>query len=108
MLMRPINKAVTAFHGCYCPGDMAVSMRKVLARPWVGVRVSRCLYGIYSMKLHRFRPVGSSPHRVRTHELIQNFLLRVRQSPSMDGKTKNKHVLCGFVSSYAQCCIFSQ
>ena len=38
MLMRR-NKAETAVHGCHCPGDMAVRMRKVLARPWVGVRV---------------------------------------------------------------------
>ena len=38
MLMRP-NKAETAVHGCHCPGDIAVRMRKVLARPWVGVRV---------------------------------------------------------------------
>ena len=36
MLMRP-NKAETAVHGCHCLGDMAVRMRKVLARPWVGV-----------------------------------------------------------------------
>ena len=38
-LMRP-NKAETAVHGCHCPVDMAVRMRKVLVRPWVGVRVS--------------------------------------------------------------------
>ena len=38
MLMRP-NKAETAAHGCHCPCDMAVRMRKVLARSWVGVRV---------------------------------------------------------------------
>ena len=38
MLMRP-NKAETAVHGCHCLGDMAVRMRKVLARPWVGVQV---------------------------------------------------------------------
>ena len=37
MLMRPNLKAETAVHGCHCPGDMAVRMRKVLARPWVGV-----------------------------------------------------------------------
>ena len=37
MLMRP-NKAETGVHGCHCPGDMAVRMRQVLARPWVGVR----------------------------------------------------------------------
>ena len=36
MLMRP-NKAETAVHGYHC--DMALSMRKVLARPLVGVRV---------------------------------------------------------------------
>ena len=42
MLMRP-NKAETAAHGCHCPGDMAVRMRKVLARPWVGVRVCHLL-----------------------------------------------------------------
>ena len=39
MLMKP-NKAETAVHGCQCPGDMALRMRKVLARPWVSVRVS--------------------------------------------------------------------
>ena len=32
MLMRP-NKAETAVHGCHCPGDMAVRMRKVMAIP---------------------------------------------------------------------------
>ena len=31
MLMRP-TKAETAVLGCHCPGDMAVRMRKVLAR----------------------------------------------------------------------------
>ena len=42
MLMRP-NKAETAVHGCHCPGDMAVRMRTVLARTWVGVRVYHLL-----------------------------------------------------------------
>ena len=42
MLMRP-NKAETAVRGCHSPGDMAVRMRKVLARPWVGVRVCHML-----------------------------------------------------------------
>ena len=32
MLMSP-NKDETAVHGCGCPGDMAVRMRKVLAIP---------------------------------------------------------------------------
>ena len=40
--MRP-NKGETAVHGCHCPGDMAVSMREVLARPWVGVCVPLAL-----------------------------------------------------------------
>ena len=31
ILMKP-NKAETAVHGCHCPSDMALSMRKVLAR----------------------------------------------------------------------------
>ena len=42
ILMKP-NKAETAVHGCHCPSDMAVRMRKVLARPWVGVRVCHLL-----------------------------------------------------------------
>ena len=37
----------TAVHGCHCPGDMAVRMRKVLARPWVGVRVCHLLLLLY-------------------------------------------------------------
>ena len=32
--------AETGVHGCHCSGDMAVCMRKILARPWVGVRLS--------------------------------------------------------------------
>ena len=35
MLMSP-NKDETAGHGCHCPGDLAVRMREVLARPSVG------------------------------------------------------------------------
>ena len=42
MLMSP-NKGETAVHGCHCPGDMAVRMREVLARPWVGVFVPLAL-----------------------------------------------------------------
>ena len=37
-LMSP-NKSETAVHGCHCPGEMAVRMREVLARPWVWVSV---------------------------------------------------------------------
>ena len=37
------NKAETAIHGCHCPGDITVRMRKVLTKPWVGVCVSLAL-----------------------------------------------------------------
>ena len=37
------DEAETAVHGCLCQGDMAVRMRKALARPWVGVRVCHFL-----------------------------------------------------------------
>ena len=42
MLMSP-NKGETAVHGCHCPGNMAVSMRELLARPWVRVCVPLAL-----------------------------------------------------------------
>ena len=49
-LMIP-NKGETAVHGCHCLGDMAVRMREVLARPWVGVCMPLALnlsyYGMY-------------------------------------------------------------
>ena len=52
-LMRP-NKAETAVHGCHCPGDMAVRIRKVLARPWIGVRVCHLLLLLlYTLKDQR-------------------------------------------------------
>ena len=35
LLMRP-DKTETAVRGCHCLGDMAVRLRKVLARRWVG------------------------------------------------------------------------
>ena len=46
MLVRP-NEAETALHGCHFLGDMAVRMRKVLARPWVGVRVRHLLFIVF-------------------------------------------------------------
>ena len=55
MLMRP-NKAETAVHVCHCPGDMAVRMRKVLARPWVGVQVCHLLLLFFfcvNLRAHR-------------------------------------------------------
>ena len=42
MLMSP-NKSETALHGCHCPCDMAVRMRGVMARPWVGLSVALAL-----------------------------------------------------------------
>ena len=33
----------TAVHGCHCPRDMAVRMREVMARSWVGVCVPLAL-----------------------------------------------------------------
>ena len=41
-LMSP-NKGETAVHGCHYRGGMAVHMREVLARPWVGVCVPLAL-----------------------------------------------------------------
>ena len=38
MLMSP-SKGETAVHGCYCPRDLAVRTREVMARPWGGVCV---------------------------------------------------------------------
>ena len=37
------NKGETAVCGCHCLRDMAVPMREILARPWVGVCVSLAL-----------------------------------------------------------------
>ena len=47
--MRP-NKAEKAVHGCHCPDDMAVRMRKVLARLWFAVRVCH----LPLLLLHKF------------------------------------------------------
>ena len=37
----------TAVHGCHCPRYMAVRMREVMARPWVGVCVPLALIDCY-------------------------------------------------------------
>ena len=42
MLMR-LKNAERAVHGCHWPGEIAVRMPKVLASPWVGVRVCHLL-----------------------------------------------------------------
>ena len=33
----PTHAKQLAVHGCHCPGDAAVRMHEVLARPWIGV-----------------------------------------------------------------------
>ena len=38
-MLMSARKGETAVHGCHCPRDMAVGMREVMARPWVGVCV---------------------------------------------------------------------
>ena len=42
ILMSP-SKGKTAVHGCHCPCDMAVRIREVMVRPWVGVCVPLAL-----------------------------------------------------------------
>ena len=37
------NKGETVVHGSHCPRNMAVRMREVLARPWLGVCVPLAL-----------------------------------------------------------------
>ena len=44
ILMSP-SKGETAVHGCHCPCGMAVRMREVMARPWVGVCVPLAFTG---------------------------------------------------------------
>ena len=47
MLMKP-NKAKTAIHGYHCPSDMAVRMRKFVARPWVGIECVTCFIVVFT------------------------------------------------------------
>ena len=42
ILMSP-NEGKTAVRGRHCPGEMAMRMREVLARPWIGVSVPLAL-----------------------------------------------------------------
>ena len=46
LLVGP-NKGETAVCGCHCPRDMAVRMREVLARQWVGICVPLALSLVY-------------------------------------------------------------
>ena len=61
MLMRS-NKAEKTLHDCHCLGDMAVRLREVLARPWIGVilRLSTGrghLQREYTSRTHHICPV---------------------------------------------------
>ena len=69
------NKGETAVHGCHCPSDMAVRMREVLARPWIGICVPLAL-SLSSCKTSHYRKVHKSyllilhfflSHRLRSH-----------------------------------------
>ena len=57
-LMSP-NKGETAVHGCHCPSNMAVHMREVLPRPWVGVCVPLALSLSYSQKVRSHHKILS-------------------------------------------------
>ena len=82
MLISP-SKGKTAVHGCHCPGDMAVRMREVLARPWVGAKID-----LVSCKHPGDVKSGKSPNQ-RSHSSLLFFLrsgfcprfLRLRRSP---------------------------
>ena len=63
--MRP-NKAETVVHGCHCSGDMAVRMLKLLARPWVGVRVCHLLLLLF-YRDYLFEGRGSQVERSGSH-----------------------------------------
>ena len=58
MLMSP-KKGETAVHGCHCPSNMAVHMREVLPRPWVGVCVPLALSLSYSQKVRSHHKILS-------------------------------------------------
>ena len=55
-MLTAIHAMLTAGHDCHSPG-MAVRMRQVLARPWVGVRLSLTSKFALSFKRTIFTPV---------------------------------------------------
>ena len=69
MLVRP-NKSETAVHGCHCPGDLAVRMRKVMAIPrsWC----SSVLSAVYSF-LHTQTDRQTFPRKSRTQKHYKNY-----------------------------------
>ena len=85
MLMRP-NKGETAVHGCHCSGDLAVRMRKVLARPWVGVRVCHLLllffFFFFFCLASYFLPAKAMQNNFREFEELVSFDLWIPVSDS--------------------------
>ena len=68
MLMSP-NKGETAVHGCHCPCDMAVRMREIMLRPWVGVCVPLAL------SLHYFQGNFSKCNRIKFNLFFMNYCI---------------------------------
>lgn len=48
--MKP-KKTETTVQGCHSPGDMAVRMRVVLAKPWVGVQVYHFILSVLQQRI---------------------------------------------------------
>ena len=69
VMLLSLNKSETAVHRCHCPGDMAVHMREVLARPRVVVcvplalRLSYATIDQYSIFRSCYIPWGGSVFR---------------------------------------------
>ena len=70
MLMRPKKAETTAVHGCHCPCDMAVCIRKVLATQWVGQSRSQSLR--YPCPVS-FSPLGHRSVNVRKAWCVPAF-----------------------------------
>ena len=65
--------AKTAVHGFHCPGaDVAVRMRMVLARPWVGYSSVSLAFIVH----HRTNQVNTCVHDlILIHSVIEEFTL---------------------------------
>ena len=75
------------------PGNLTSSLEKLLAFnlilifSQIDIRFKPCSHSTIPVLIRvytGFIPWRIRPHRVRPHELILNFLFRVRQPPSMD------------------------
>ena len=62
-------KGEKAVHSCHYPGDMAVRMREVLARPWVGVYAPCFLSVLVSSK------VISTMYKRKLKYYIKHYIL---------------------------------